>query len=361
MQHALEWAEKGLYTTMPNPRVGCVIVKNLQIIGAGFTQPAGFAHAEVQALSDAIKNGHDVQGATAYVTLEPCSHYGRTPPCADALIKAGITRVVAAMTDPNPNVAGQGLAKLRAAGIAVECPLLENAAQEMNIGFFKRMSTGLPWVRMKTAASLDGKTALHNNQSQWITGANARADGHHWRARACAILTGIGTLLEDDPQLTVRAFPVTRQPLRVIVDSKLQTPTTARIFHNIDAEGVLIVHAARQAEQESRLIAAGAELLHLPNFDGKVDLPQLLLELGRREINELHVEAGSKLSGSLIRENCVDELLIYFAPSLLGDARGMFDLPALDNLAQQRRLQFHQVQQIGDDLRLLARFQIQAN
>ena len=360
MHYALEWAEKGLNTTMPNPRVGCVIVKNQQVIGAGFTQPAGFAHAEIQALSDAIKKGHDVQGATAYVTLEPCSHYGRTPPCADALVKAGIKRVVAAILDPNPNVAGQGLAKLRAAGIAVECPLLENAAHEMNIGFFKRMRTGLPWVRLKTAASLDGKTALHNNQSQWITGAEARADGHHWRARACAILTGIGTLLEDDPQLTVRALPVTRQPLRVIVDSKLQTPTSARIFNNVDAGGVLIVHAVRLEEQESRLIAAGAELLYLPNANGKVDLPQLMLELGRREINELHIEAGSKLNGSLIRENCVDELLIYLAPSLLGDARGMFDLPALDDLAQQRRLQFHQVQQIGNDLRLLARFQTQA-
>ena len=341
---------------MPNPRVGCVIVKDQIVIGAGYTQPAGFAHAEIQALLDAKNKGHDVRGATAYVTLEPCSHFGRTPPCSDALIKAGLTRVVAAMTDPNPQVSGKGLAQLEAAGIHVASPLLDQAAYEMNIGFFTRMRTGKPWVRMKTAASLDGKTALHNNQSQWITGETARADGHHWRARACAILTGIGTLLEDDPQMTVRAFPVTRQPLRIIIDSKLQTPTAAKALHNPAFGGVLIVHAVQKPEHQTRLIAAGAELLYLPNENGKVDLPRLMLELGRREINELHVEAGSKLNGSLIQENCVDELLLYFAPSLLGDARSMFELPALENLEHQQRLHFHQIQQIGQDLRILARF-----
>lgn len=358
MQLAMQWAEKGLYTTSPNPRVGCVIVKNQQVIGAGHTQPAGFAHAEIQAMLDAQRMGHDVRGATAYVTLEPCSHFGRTPPCADALISAGIKRVVAAIADPNPKVSGQGLARLISAGIEVDCPLLEESAHEMNIGFFKRMRTGKPWVRLKVAASLDGKTALHNNQSQWITGESARADGHHWRARACAILTGIGTLLEDDPQMTVRAIEVTRQPLRIIVDSKLQTPTAAKALRNPCAGGVLIVHAIRKPEHEARLIAAGAQLLYLPNSGGKVDLSELLLELGRREINELHIEAGSKLNGSLIQENCVDELLIYFAPSLLGDARGMFDLPVLNDLAQKRQLRFHQVQQIGADLRVLARFLI---
>ncbi|PRC95056.1 Riboflavin biosynthesis protein RibD [Solimicrobium silvestre] len=356
MQIALEWAEKGLNTTTPNPRVGCVIVKNQQIIGAGFTQPAGQAHAEVQALRNATANGYDVRSATAYVTLEPCSHFGRTPPCADALVNAGLKRVVAAILDPNPQVAGRGLERIRAAGIDVECPVLEDAAHEMNIGFFKRMQTGKPWVRMKAAASLDGKTALHNNQSQWITGAEARADGHHWRARACAILTGIGTLLEDNPQLTVRAFPVTRQPLRIIVDSKLQTPTSAKALNYADSSGALIVYAVPNPEQQARLIAAGAELLYLPNAHGKVDLPALMLELGRREINELHIEAGSKLNGSLIREGCVDELLLYLAPSLLGDARGLFDLPALDDLTQQTRLRFRQIQQIGEDLRVLARF-----
>lgn len=356
MQCALEWAEKGLYTTAPNPRVGCVIVKNQKLLGAGFTQPPGLAHAEIQALQNAKENGHDIHGATAYVTLEPCSHYGRTPPCANALIDAGLKRVVAAIADPNPQVAGQGLAKLKAAGIEIECPLLEEAAYEMNIGFFNRMRTGKPWVRLKTAASLDGKTALHNNQSQWITSPIARADGHHWRARACAILTGIGTLLEDDPQLTVRGIPIIKQPLRVIVDSKLQTPPAAKALRNPESGGVLIVHAIQKAEHQTRLIAAGAELLYLPNAEGKVDLPKLLLELGRREINELHIEAGAKLNGSLIQENCVDELLIYFAPSLLGDGRSMFDLPALEDLAHQRRLRFHQIQQIGEDLRLLARF-----
>jgi diaminohydroxyphosphoribosylaminopyrimidine deaminase/5-amino-6-(5-phosphoribosylamino)uracil reductase len=356
MQLALDWAGKGVTTSMPNPSVGCVLVKDGHLIGAGTTQPPGQAHAEIQALLDAKSHGHTVQGATAYVTLEPCSHFGRTPPCCDALIEAGITRVVAAMTDPNPKVAGRGLAKLTAAGIRVDTPLMEHEAFEINIGFFTRMRTGRPWIRMKVAASLDGKTALHNNQSQWITGEAARADGHHWRARSGAILTGIGTLLEDDPQLTVRAVPTTRQPLRVIVDSKLQTPVAARALHNPSSGGVLIAHATHKPEHQERLAAAGAELLYLPNEQGKVDLPQLMLELGKREINELHVEAGSKLNASLIREGCVDELLLYLAPSLLGDARGMFELPALDDLQQRRRLQFHQVTQIGEDLRILTRF-----
>lgn len=356
MQIALEWAAKGLNTTTPNPRVGCVIVQQQNIIGAGFTQPAGQEHAEIQALRDAESKHHDVRGATAYVTLEPCSHFGRTPPCADALINAGIKRVVAAVLDPNPLVAGQGLQRLQAAGIEVTSPVLEDAAREMNIGFFKRMQTGKPWVRIKAAASLDGRTALHNNQSQWITGEAARADGHHWRGRACAILTGIGTLLEDDPQLTVRAFPTTRQPLRVIVDSQLQTPVHAKVLNNPDQGGVLIVHGLRKTEQEARLIAAGASLLFLPNANDKVDLPALIVELGRRAINEVHVEAGSRLNGSLIREACVDELLLYLAPSLLGDARGLGDLPTLHNLSQQTRLRFHQIQRIGEDLRIVARF-----
>lgn len=356
MQLALDWAARGMTTTMPNPRVGCVLVKDGQVIGAGHTQPPGQAHAEVQALLDAQLRGHDVRGATAYVTLEPCSHFGRTPPCADALISAGIARVVAAITDPNPQVAGQGLEKLRAAGIQVDSPLLEEAAHEINVGFFTRMITGRPWVRVKVAASLDGKTALHNNQSQWITGEAARADGHHWRARACAILTGIGTLLEDDPQLTVRALSVSRQPLRIIVDSRLQTPTAARALHNPDSGGVLIVHAQHKPEHETRLRAAGAELLYLPNSQGKVDLPQLMHVLGKRQINELHVEAGSKLNASLITEGCVDELLVYLAPSLIGDARGMVELPALEALHERQQLRFHQVTQIGPDLRILARF-----
>ncbi len=356
MQLALEWATKGLYTTAPNPRVGCILVQHQQIIGTGFTQPAGQAHAEVQALKDAASNNQNVYGATAYITLEPCSHFGRTPPCVDALIQAGIKRAVIAVQDPNPQVAGQGLQRLQAAGIEVTYPMLEDTARELNIGFFKRMQTGTPWVRMKIAASLDGKTALHNHQSQWITAEQARADGHYWRARSCAILTGIGTLLHDDPQLTVRAFPATRQPLRVIIDSQLQTPSSAKALQNPTNGGVLIVHAAINPQQQTRLADTGAQLLHLPNAEGKIDLPQLMLELGRREINELHVEAGFKLNGALIRANCVDELLLYLAPSLVGDAHGLADLPALNSLTERRHLYFHQIQQIGEDLRILARF-----
>ncbi len=353
MRLALQWAEKGMLTTSPNPRVGCVIVKDGQLIGAGHTQPAGQAHAEVQALRDAAARGNDVRGATVYVTLEPCSHHGRTPPCADALVRAGVARVVAATSDPNPLVAGQGLARLQAAGIEVSCGLLEDEARELNIGFMSRMQRGKPWVRMKAAASLDGKTALHNGRSQWITSAAARDDGHYWRARACAILTGIGTVNEDDPQLTVRALETPRQPHRIVIDSRLDIDPGARI---LEGGGTWIVAARPDPEKEARLRERGAEILLLPNANGKVDLPALMLELGRRQINELHVEAGFKLNGSLIREDCVDELLLYFAPSLLGDARGLFDLPALEDLDGRRMLSFHEVKQIGADLRILARF-----
>ena len=230
MKLALEWAAKGLYTTSPNPRIGCVIARDGRVIGAGVTQPAGQDHAEIQAMKDAQARGHDVRGATAYVTLEPCNHHGRTPPCSDALVRAGLGRVVAAMEDPNPLVAGQGLAKLAAAGIEVSSGLLAQQAYELNIGFFSRMTRGLPWVRMKTAASLDGMTALHNGQSQWITGPEARADGHAWRARACAILTGIGTVKADDPQLNVRAVDTPRQPRRIVVDSRLDISPSARVL-----------------------------------------------------------------------------------------------------------------------------------
>lgn len=353
MRLALELAAKGMYTTTPNPRVGCVIVKDNQIIGRGFTQPAGHAHAEVQALNDVADRGFDAEGATAYVTLEPCSHHGRTPPCADALIRAKLARVVAAMRDPNPLVAGKGLARLQAAGIAVTSGVLEDEAHEMNIGFFKRMQHGQPWVRMKTAASLDGMTALHNGISQWITGEQARADGHAWRARACAILTGIGTVQEDDPQLTVRAIDTPRQPQRIVVDSRLQISPHARV---LDGGGTWIVAAQSDPEKETMLRDLGHEVILLPNAEGKVDLPLLMMELGSRQINELHVEAGFKLNGSLIREECVDELLVYLAPSLLGDAQRMFNLPAAASLEQKKNLVFHEVKQIGADLRILARF-----
>lgn len=353
MTLALEWAEKGMYITAPNPRVGCVIVKNGQVIGAGHTQPPGQAHAEVQAMRDAAARGIDVRGATVYVTLEPCSHYGRTPPCADALIAAGVSRVVAAMGDPNPLVAGQGLAKLREAGIATECGLLEGAAHELNIGFFKRMRHGLPWVRMKTASSLDGKTALHNGVSQWITSADARLDGHRWRARACAILSGIGTVAADNPQLNVRGVDTPRQPRRIVVDRGLQLDPNARV---LEGGGTWVIAAKSDPEKEAALRDRGAEIIILPNPQGKVDLPALMQELGRRQINELHVEAGYKLNGSLIREACVDELLLYMAPTILGDAQDMFNLAALANLEGRRDLKFHEVKQIGADLLILARF-----
>ncbi|WP_192805134.1 bifunctional diaminohydroxyphosphoribosylaminopyrimidine deaminase/5-amino-6-(5-phosphoribosylamino)uracil reductase RibD [Noviherbaspirillum aerium] len=353
MALALEWAAKSMFITTPNPRVGCVIVKNGQVIGAGATQPPGQAHAEVQALQDAARRGADVRGATVYVTLEPCSHYGRTPPCADALIKAGVGRVVAALGDPNPLVGGQGVAKLRAAGIDVVTDVGAEAAREMNIGFLSRMQRGRPWVRMKAAASLDGRTALHNGQSQWITSSAARDDGHWWRARACAILTGIGTVQEDDPQLNVRAVETPRQPQRIVIDSRLQIDPSARV---LTGGGTWIAAAMPNPGKEAQLRAAGAEIIMLPNAHGKVDLPALMQELGRRQINELHVEAGSKLNGSLIREGCVDELLLYLAPSILGDAQGLFELRALDNLDQKTQLSFHEIKQIGADLRILARF-----
>ena len=353
MALALGWAAKGLFTTSPNPRVGCVIVRDGAVIGAGFTQPAGQAHAEIQALRDAAARGNDVRGATVYVTLEPCNHHGRTPPCSHALVRAGVGRVVAAMVDPNPLVAGQGMQTLAAAGIAVSSGLMEEQAREMNVGFFSRMQRGRPWVRMKTAASLDGMTALHNGQSQWITGEQARADGHAWRARACAILTGIGTVKADDPRLTVRGIDTPRQPRRVIVDSRLEIALDAKVLAGAPS---WIAAAVADPAKQAALSAAGHEVILLPNDAGKVDLAALMDELGRREINELHVEAGSKLNGSLIRAACVDELLMYFAPSLLGDAQGMFALPALSELGQRQRLRFHEVTPIGEDLRILARF-----
>jgi diaminohydroxyphosphoribosylaminopyrimidine deaminase/5-amino-6-(5-phosphoribosylamino)uracil reductase len=381
MTLALEWAARGMTITAPNPRVGCVIVKDGVVIGAGHTQPAGQAHAEIQALRDAAERGNDVRGATAYVTLEPCSHHGRTPPCSDALVRAGLGRVVAAMGDPNPLVAGRGMAQLEAAGIAVRSGVLADAAHELNIGFFSRMQRGLPWVRLKVAASLDGKTALDNGESQWITGAEARADGHAWRARTQAILTGIGTVKADNPQLTVRGIDTPLPPRRVIVDSRLEIDLDARILQGepcwivaagapsqSDAEqsgqGAASVEDAAVREEQATahekkaaaLRAAGHEILYLPNARGKVDLPALMRELGRREINEVHVEAGSKLNASLVREGCVDELLVYLAPSLIGPGQGMFDLPPLARLAERRQLRFHDVARVGADLRILARF-----
>lgn len=349
MAHALRLAARGLYTTSPNPRVGCVIVREGQVVGEGWHERAGEPHAEVHALRDAAERA---RGATAYVTLEPCSHYGRTPPCAGALVNAGIERVVAAMQDPNPLVAGKGLALLQAQGIAVASGLMEPQACDLNPGFISRMERQRPWVRAKIAASLDGRTALENGVSQWISGEAARRDGQHWRARACAILTGVGTVLADDPRLNVREPDIGRQPLRVIVDSRLRMPATATILQG----GALIACCDDRFPQAAPLRAAGAELLVLPGAEGRVDLSALLTELGRRNINELHVEAGAKLTGELLRLERVDELLLYFAPTLLGSsARGMFEFPPFTEMSQRIDLDILEVNHVGQDIRLRAR------
>ena len=353
MSRALDLARNAMFQASPNPRVGCVVVRDGHILGEGWTQPPGSNHAEIEALLDARRNGHDLHGATAYVTLEPCSHFGRTPPCATALIEARLARVIAAVEDPNPQVAGRGLEMLRSNGIDVRCGLLATEASELNIGFFSRMNRGRPWVRMKIAASLDGKTALANGASQWITSEAARKDGHAWRARACAVATGIGTVLADNPQLSVRLVTTPRQPLKVLVDSRLEVNPEARFF---DGNQALVACAFADPARVAALREKNAEVIEVPNDDGKVDLPQLLRELARRGVNELHVEAGFKLNGSLVREGCIDELLVYLAPMLVGEAQGMVHLPALSDLAQARRLVFREVTSVGTDVRNLARW-----
>ena len=356
VERALELAARSVGITEPNPRVGCLLVSSdgTRVLGTGHTQPAGQAHAEVMALRDAAARGEDVRGATAYVTLEPCAHHGRTGPCCDALVAAGIARVVASVEDPNPLVAGQGFDRLRAGGVQVEVGPGAAQARELNIGFFSRMVRARPWVRMKLAASLDGQTALANGQSQWITGEAARADGHAWRARAGALLTGIGTVLEDDPRLDVRFAPVGRQPPLVIVDSRLQTPVDADLF-GVAQRPVWIYAAEALPEAQARLEARGATVTHLPGPGGKVDLAALLKDLAGRGVNELHVEAGFKLNGSLLREGLVDEFLVYLAPKLLGPGQGMVNIGPLASLADAVALEFAGVEPVGPDLRLLAR------
>ena len=355
---ALGLAAQALFLSSPNPRVGCVITApDGRVLGEGFTQQVGGPHAEVVALRAAQAAGHDVRGATAYVTLEPCAHQGRTGPCCDALIAAGIGKVVASLEDPNPLVAGQGFARLRAAGVAVEVGPGAAAARELNIGFFSRMVRGTPWVRLKVAASLDGTTALHNGASQWITSPAARADGHAWRARACAVLTGIGTVLADNPVLNVRELTTPRQPQLVVLDSHLQTPPDASLFI---ADRACIIYAAGPLDAEfsarkAVLEARGATVVHLPGADGRVDLPALLRDLAARGVNELHVEAGHRLNGALVRAGLVDEWLLYLAPTLLGPGRGMADMGPLDTLAQRLALEFQGVERVGPDLRILAR------
>jgi diaminohydroxyphosphoribosylaminopyrimidine deaminase/5-amino-6-(5-phosphoribosylamino)uracil reductase len=349
MAQALRLAEKGLYTTTPNPRVGCVIVRDGKAVGSGWHERAGEPHAEIHALTQA---GGSAQGATVYVTLEPCSHHGRTPPCAEALIKAGVSRVVVAMVDPNPQVAGEGLAQLQQAGIRTDIGLLEKEAHDLNPGFVSRMTCGRPWLRLKIAASLDGKTALNNGVSQWITGADARRDAHRLRARSCAVLTGIGTVLADDPSLNVREVETPRQPFRVVVDSGLRMPPTAKMLLGKD---VLVVTASGDQVKAGRLREAGAEVLVLPPLEGRVDLALMLDELGRRGINEITVEAGRGLNGALVRQGLVDEFVIYLAPLLLGDrARGMFDLPELVEMGARRELRIADVAMVGRDVRIRA-------
>lgn len=360
--HALALARQAIALSEPNPRVGCVITSPQgELIGQGHTQQAGGPHAEVMALRDAQARGQSVQGATAWVTLEPCAHFGRTPPCADALVKAQVARVMVALADPNPLVAGQGVARLRAAGIAVDVLPTDHPAaveaRELNIGFLSRMSRQRPWVRVKMAASLDGRTALPDGQSQWITGEAARADGHAWRARATAVLTGIGTVLADNPRMDVRALSVARQPWRVVLDSHWRLPLDAALLGQTPGD-VLVLGLAEQApERQAALAQAGVQVVPLAaDAAGRhPDLAQVLAELARRGVNELHVEAGAALTGSLIQEGWADELLVYLAPKLLGPGRALADLAVLPSLAQAPEFVWREVAMVGGDVRLLAR------
>ena len=369
MTRALQLAEQGLYTTMPNPRVGCVIVKDgptgKVVIGEGAHLKAGEAHAEVFALRQA---GEHARGATLYVTLEPCNHTGRTPPCAHALLEAGITKVIAAMQDPNPLVSGQGLAHLQANNIDVTSGLMQTQAEALNPGFISRMMQYKPFVRSKIASSLDGKTALSNGASQWITSEAARLDVQHWRARSCVILTGIGTVLSDNPSMAVRAIATTpsplmgegwgegvhlRQPLKVIVDSDLRIPIDAKILRG---GNVLIAFAQANLQKEAELLKLGVKLLCIPNNDAKVCLKTLLSHLASQQINEVLVEGGEGLNGALLAQGLIDELLIYYAPKLMGGAaKGLFALPELTHMSQAIDLQMIDLRQIGSDIRLRAK------
>lgn len=347
MARAIQLAARGLETTRPNPRVGCVLVRDGQLVGEGWHEVAGGPHAEVVALRAA---GPQARGATAYVTLEPCSHHGRTPPCADALLEAGVARVVAAMEDPNPRVSGNGLARLREAGVDVASGLLAAQAEALNPGFVKRMRQGLPYVRVKSAMSLDGRTAMASGESKWITSPGARQDVQHLRARSCAIVTGVGTVLADDPAMTVRLEGRTRQPLRVVVDAQLRTPPQARIL-----QGGAVLATLARGDHEA-LAAAGASLLPVPAKDGRVDLEALLRALAAREVNEVLVEAGAMLAGAFVAAGLVDELVIYLAPKLMGHgARGLFELPGLTTMAQSIPLAISDIRAVGPDWRVTAR------
>ncbi|MDT4329411.1 bifunctional diaminohydroxyphosphoribosylaminopyrimidine deaminase/5-amino-6-(5-phosphoribosylamino)uracil reductase RibD [Methylomonas sp. MS20] len=347
MARAVKLAERGLYTTDPNPHVGCVLVKNGEVLSEGWTQRAGFAHAEV----DALNKTPDARGATAYVTLEPCSHHGKTGPCTDALLAAGIARVVVAMVDPNPLVAGRGLQKLREAGVEVVCGVLQQEAEKLNPGFFKRMRLGLPWIRSKLAMSLDGRTAMASGESQWITSPQARADVQRWRAASSAIVTGVATVLADDPRLSARVDFDAEQPVKVVLDSGLRLPPTAKLF-DAGAE-VWVLTCSQDTEKADRLRAAGCRIFQIGASGGHVDLPQAFRLLAEQQINSVWVEAGATLNGALLDSGLVDEWLFYMAPCVLGsEGLGLFHLPGLQGLADKKSLRLLETRQVGPDLRL---------
>ena len=352
MQRALSLAKDALYITSPNPRVGCVIVGPTgEIMGQGHTQMVGGSHAEVMALKDATANGYGAQDSTVYVTLEPCSHTGRTPPCTNALISAGVKRVITSLEDPNPLVSGTGIKALRQAGIQVDVGLMAEQSALLNEGFIKRMKSGLPFVRLKIASTLDGVTALSNGKSQWITGLEARADGHAWRARACAVLTGIGTVLSDNPRLNFRGLHTPRQPKAVIIDAKLETPEISALFNETSRE-VLIYCATSDTAKRDCLERKGAKVIQIPDKmePGHVDLKAMLLDLAKRQINEVHIESGAGLNGNFIKEGLVDEFLIYQAPKIIGPGRGWTQWQALENLEDGTHLSFVESKFLGKDL-----------
>ena len=360
MRQALALAEEALYVPSPNPRVGCVIVRDAQVIGRGATQAVGSHHAEVMALQDMQARGLTAERATVYITLEPCSHHGRTPPCVDALISAKPERVVFAHFDPNPNVAGRGMRLLREAGIEVNVGVCADLALAINPGFVSRMTRGVPYVWMKIAASLDGRTALTNGVSQWITGSEARADGHHWRARSCVVLTGIGTVRADDPQMNVRHVATARQPRRAVIDPGFEINEDAAI---LKGEGAIVFTGDQNADKFARLSDRGVQVVYVPEDDApsngrvrrRVDMRAMMKWLGEHDANEVHIEAGSGLNGALLNADCVDELLIYLAPMLLGEGMGMAQLPTLTKLDGVQRFEFTELKQLGADARLRAR------
>lgn len=354
MARALELAESGLYVPAPNPRVGCVIVKDGQIVAEGVTQAAGQAHAEVMALRDLAQKGLSAQGATVYVSLEPCSHHGKTPPCTDALVNARPQRVVIAHVDPYPAVSGRGIAALRSAGIEVTVGVLADQALEVNPGFVSRMVRGTPYVWAKIAASMDRFTALPDGQSQWITGPEARADGHHWRARSCLVLTGIGTVRADDPQLNVRDVQTARQPKRAVIDPKLEIPDHARL---LQTPGLILFAASPDAARAAQLEKLGAVVVNLPKADNRdrVDMNAVMQWLVEHDINEVHVEAGAGINGALWRAGCIDELILYLAPTFLGHGMPMLDIPGIDQLSEADQLSFVDHGNVGEDIRIRAR------